>query len=144
MGEPTTEPRARWHSDPGGYVLRWIAPAVCSFVLALLLSSPVSAREVRGTQWNERYDARERGEEAAELAESYVGYPYVWGGSSPASGFDCSGLVVWVYGQFGVELTHDTLGAIAYGIPVAYEDLRAGDVIVFENTYASGPSHAAI
>jgi cell wall-associated NlpC family hydrolase len=77
------------------------------------------------------------------MAEGYVGVPYVWGGSSPR-GFDCSGLVKHVYGHFGIVLDHDAAAALAVGEPVATEALLPGDVLVFQNTYRFGPSHAGI
>jgi cell wall-associated NlpC family hydrolase len=80
---------------------------------------------------------------AADLAESYAGSPYAWGGASPA-GFDCSGLVMWVYQQFGVEVAHVAEGALSVGTPVERDALRPGDVLVFGDTYRSGPSHAGI
>jgi cell wall-associated NlpC family hydrolase len=83
------------------------------------------------------------GGEVAYLAEQYVGTPYRWGGASPA-GFDCTGFVMWVYSQFGVDLPHNEAGQLASGSSVAADLLRPGDVLVFANTYRSGLSHVGI
>ena len=81
-------------------------------------------------------------------AEKYLGYSYVWGGSSPSTSFDCSGFVCWVYSNSGVHsLPRTTATGIfnqcAYVSPA---DARPGDVIFFTGTYDSaGPvSHVGI
>ena len=56
--------------------------------------------------------------------------PYRYGGSSP-SGFDCSGLVAYVYGRLGVELPHNAAAQYAYGRPVDRSHLRPGDLVFF-------------
>lgn len=71
-----------------------------------------------------------RGEEVVEEASRYLGVPYVWGGETPR-GFDCSGLVRYVFRKFGVELPHYTESQARLGVPVDREDLRPGDVIFF-------------
>jgi cell wall-associated NlpC family hydrolase len=83
------------------------------------------------------------GGEVANLAEQYVGAPYRWGGASPA-GFDCTGFVMWVFGQFGVTLPHNEAGQLASGTSVAVNELMPGDVLVFANTYRRGLSHVGI
>jgi cell wall-associated NlpC family hydrolase len=83
------------------------------------------------------------GAQVANLAEQYVGTPYRWGGSSPA-GFDCTGFVMWVYSQFGVDLPHNEAGQLASGASVPADDLQPGDVLVFANTYRRGLSHVGI
>jgi cell wall-associated NlpC family hydrolase len=84
-----------------------------------------------------------RGERVAALALQYVGAPYRWGGTSPA-GFDCSGLVRFVYAQVGVAVPHDVLGQLEASRRVAIDALLPGDVLVFRDTYRPGPSHSGI
>ena len=61
----------------------------------------------------------------------YLGVPYVWGGASPA-GFDCSGLVMYVYAQLGISLPHYTGAQWAAGMPVSRSQLAAGDLVFFD------------
>ncbi|MDO5721798.1 MAG: C40 family peptidase [Actinomycetaceae bacterium] len=64
------------------------------------------------------------------IAAQYIGVPYVWGGTSPA-GFDCSGLVQYVYAQVGIHLPR-TADAQGYsGTPVSAEDARPGDIVFY-------------
>src|SRR3954463_14247422 len=68
---------------------------------------------------------------AASIALRYLGVPYVWGGASP-SGFDCSGLVMYVYAQVGVSLPHYTGAQWNMGVAVAQSDLQPGDLVFFD------------
>ena len=83
-----------------------------------------------------------------EEAAKYLGYPYVWGGSSPSTSFDCSGFVCWVFTNSGV---HNLPRTTAQGIydqctPVSASDAKAGDIIFFTGTYnsAGAVSHVGI
>jgi len=67
------------------------------------------------------------------IAMQYLGIPYLWGGASPSTGFDCSGFVMYVYAQVGVSLPHNAAMQYQYGIPVAKEDLQPGDIVFFNN-----------
>lgn len=84
------------------------------------------------------------GERAVALAEQFLGVPYVWGGASPLTGFDCSGLAMYVYGQLGITLTHYTGAQIAEGLPVMRADLAPGDLIFFEPDSQGVPQHEGI
>jgi peptidoglycan DL-endopeptidase CwlO len=65
------------------------------------------------------------------IAMRYLGVPYVWGGASPA-GFDCSGLVMYVFAQVGVSLPHNAAAQYGYGSPVSRGDLQPGDLVFFD------------
>ena len=65
------------------------------------------------------------------IAMRYLGVPYVWGGASP-SGFDCSGLTMYVYAQVGVSLPHNAAMQYGYGSPVSRENLQPGDLVFFD------------
>jgi peptidoglycan DL-endopeptidase CwlO len=64
------------------------------------------------------------------FASNFLGVPYKWGGTTP-SGFDCSGLVQYVYGHFGIRLTRTTYTQINEGVYVARENLQPGDLVFF-------------
>ena len=70
---------------------------------------------------------------AVDAAQQFLGVPYVWGGESP-SGFDCSGLVQYAYGQLGVSLPRVAADQARVGQPVAsLADARPGDLVAFHD-----------
>ncbi|MBE2261493.1 MAG: C40 family peptidase [Burkholderiaceae bacterium] len=72
-----------------------------------------------------------------------VGTPYRYGGNTPESGFDCSGLIAWVYRtQAGLASPRTVASLQGWGQPVAPADLRAGDLVLFGN--GGAPTHAGI
>lgn len=79
----------------------------------------------------------ERGVIAARIARSYLGVPYIWSGASP-SGFDCSGLVSYVYGRLGVSIPHNAAQQFRFGTPVDRAELIPGDVVFFDHLRHNG------
>jgi cell wall-associated NlpC family hydrolase len=79
------------------------------------------------------------GQRAAALAIREVGVPYSWGGVSPASGFDCSGLVYWAYGRLGVAVPHSSYALYDVGRRVTRSRMKPGDLLFF-----SGLGHVGI
>lgn len=81
-------------------------------------------------------------------AEKYLGYPYVWGGASPSTSFDCSGFVSYVINHSGNGWNYGRLTANGWKnatARVAASDVRAGDLVFFQGTYnTSGASHVGI
>ena len=72
-----------------------------------------------------------QGEEAVHAAETQLGVPYVWGGSTPGVGFDCSGLTMWSWEQAGVSLPHSAADQMQVTTPVALADLQPGDLLFY-------------
>jgi cell wall-associated NlpC family hydrolase len=72
------------------------------------------------------------GTKVVKYAKHLLGVRYVFGGSSPASGFDCSGLVRYVYGHFGVRLAHSSFAQFTRGVRVSRRTLEPGDLVFFD------------
>ncbi|MDQ3890988.1 MAG: peptidoglycan-binding protein [Actinomycetota bacterium] len=79
-----------------------------------------------------------RNARAAAIAQRYLGVPYRWGGSSPRTGFDCSGLVMYVYAQVGVRLPHNAAAQYGYGRAVRRSRLAPGDLVFFNGLGHTG------
>jgi hypothetical protein len=79
------------------------------------------------------------GERAVAIAERFLGVPYVWAGADPISGFDCSGLVMYVYRQLGISLPHASSRQFRAGRRVARGNLRSGDLVFFEPGRSGAP-----
>lgn len=75
----------------------------------------------------------QNGQQAANIASSFAGSPYVWGASDPSVGFDCSGLVTYAYRQLGVSLPHSSQAQFNNGYAVGINNLQPGDLVFFSN-----------
>ena len=71
------------------------------------------------------------GDHVAAYARHFLGVPYSWGGTTPRTGFDCSGLVRFVYRRFGIRLPHSSWGDLSYGRRISRRSLRPGDLVFF-------------
>lgn len=84
------------------------------------------------------------GQFIADFALQFVGYPYAWGGNTPA-GFDCSGFTQYVtLSTVGYDIGHASQGQMAYGTWVDAGDLQPGDLVFFANTYGPGITHTGV
>ena len=79
-------------------------------------------------------------------AQKYVGTPYVWGGSTPETGFDCSGYVCWVYNQNGYDVGRTTANGLwNKSQHISEAEAKPGDLVFFKGTYDTpGMSHTGI
>ena len=101
--------------------------------IALAACSGVTGR----TPVSDRAAASRRGQSVVDIARRHVGAPYRWGGSS-ASGFDCPGLVRYVYAQVGVALPHNAAKQYRLGTPVPRDSLEPGDLVFFDRLRHNG------
>lgn len=84
------------------------------------------------------------GAEIVEYAKQYLGYKYVSGGTTPSSGFDCSGFTQYVYNHFGINLSRTSSGQNKNGTAVEKSDLQLGDLVIFNNDANTAIGHVGI
>jgi NlpC/P60 family/Peptidase family M23 len=84
------------------------------------------------------------GRKAVSIAKRYLGVKYSWGGSNPKTGFDCSGLTMYVYGKLGVKLLHYTGDQWREGYRIPRAQLRRGDLVFFDMSKGGDPQHEGI
>ena len=92
-------------------------------------STEPSAQGILGLSGGLSGEALGRG--IASYALGYVGYRYTWGGTSPATGFDCSGFVQYIFSQFGYSTSRVANDVLSDGVAVDPADIRPGDVLCF-------------
>jgi cell wall-associated NlpC family hydrolase len=128
------------------------------FALGLALVRPLQGRATRSTARKsaapvQKLEPRPRrlaahsanatalvfGHRVVSYARHFLGIRYSYGGSTPRTGFDCSGLVRFVYGHFGIALPHSSWADLAHGRRIGRRILRAGDLVFFY-----GASHVGI
>ena len=103
-----------------------------AFAATMLCCAPAVASAQPDRRAPARASAkRTLGERAAALAVREVGVPYRWGGTSPAGGFDCSGLVYWAYGRLGLDLPPSSYALYDQGRPVKRSRMKPGDLLFF-------------
>ena len=84
------------------------------------------------------------GNDVVEFAKKYLGYKYVAGGSSPSTGFDCSGFTTYVFRNFGVSLNRSSKDQIKNGTAVSKSNLQPGDIVIFKNQGKTAIGHVGI
>jgi cell wall-associated NlpC family hydrolase len=112
-------------------------------ILLLLLTCALAFASPAAASHHERESRRvvepSPGMEIARFARTFIGIRYVYGGSTPRGGFDCSGLVTYVYHHFGITLPHYTVAQFGRGRRVSRWALHPGDLVFF-----AGLSHVGI
>ena len=81
------------------------------------------------------------GSSIVATAKQYLGYKYTYGGSSPSTGFDCSGFTSYIFKQYGISLNRTAVGQYSNGVAVSRANLQPGDLVMFGK---SGINHVAI
>ena len=74
------------------------------------------------------------GVQALKIAERYIGTPYHWGGDTPQTGFDCSGLVEYSYAQLGIHVPRVAADQFNVGVPITNDQLQPGDIVFFKDS----------
>jgi len=82
--------------------------------------------------------------EIIRTAESFIGVPYLWGGTSSEEGFDCSGLTMAVYQYNGLDLPRSSREQFDYGVPVERSRLQKGDLVFFKTSGGNKVSHVGL
>lgn len=91
-----------------------------------------------------RYGTSYVRKEIVKTAESFIGVPYLWGGNSVETGFDCSGLTMTVYQLNGLDLPRHSGDQYEAGTPVAFDELQPGDLVFFQTRGNGRISHVGI
>ena len=89
-------------------------------------------------------DTSKTGVAVVQYAKQFLGYKYVSGGSSPSTGFDCSGFTSYVYKHFGVTLNRVSKDQINNGTAVSKSELKEGDIVLFKGSSGSAIGHVGI
>lgn len=111
---------------------KWSLIRLAAFVItfAVFATSVASAAITAGKEGLQRKKAA-LGQDAVSIAHQFLGISYRYGGSSPSTGFDCSGLVMYVYGKLGIALPHNAAAQYRLGLSVPRAALRPGDLVFF-------------
>jgi cell wall-associated NlpC family hydrolase len=96
---------------------------------AIAPSIPNAAQNPMSGMFGQPQQQHGVGDVALDAARSKIGADYVWGASGP-SNFDCSGLVQWAYKQAGIQLPRTSFEQSHVGKPVAFQDLKPGDLVI--------------
>ncbi len=120
-----------WYHIENGYISAEYCKVLSDSEAAAALAAAKAPAEV---------PASSKGQEVANFAKKFVGYRYVYGGSSP-KGFDCSGFTMYVYRQFGISLPHSASSQLDHGTSVSRSQLKPGDLVMFKK--GGGSSRAS-
>jgi len=118
---------------PSAHTVAPAAPAPVGVSTAVKAQAEPASAGVKPSPFNNLY----------AKAKTYLGVSYLFGGTNPLKGLDCSAFVQLAFGQIGIELPRSTFGQINVGKPVSYEQIQPGDLVFFSSS-GPGPSHVGI
>lgn len=104
----------------------------------------VKQEEVKSEQVVTTSSSSVAGENIVSFAKQYLGYPYVYGGTTPGGGFDCSGFVYYVFNSCGCSISRSCSVQAQSGIAVSRAQLQPGDILFFNNTSNGSIGHTGI
>ena len=104
----------------------------------------IKKKEVKVEKEEKEDTATITGEDIVAYAKKYLGYDYVYGGSSPKTGFDCSGFTQYVYKHFGYTISRSSVSQATNGTKVAKKDLQPGDLVIYKNHSLTRIGHVGI
>jgi len=107
------------------------------FLFVILSSTSAYSVEIDRRQFTLR-------DSIVNFATDYIGTPYKYGGTSPESGFDCSGFVSYVFRKFGVHLPRSSKAMGSLGVTTDSDDAQTGDIILFKGRTSSTIGHVGI
>lgn len=106
-----------------------------NFHYSFLVNQYIGA--ARGSSGGGMVDPQNYFDVIMEEALNYNGWSYVWGGTTPVTGFDCSGLVQWVFSKAGITTGRDTKAQWSHSVPIEPTEARSGDLVFFKGTYGT-------
>ena len=119
-------------------------PKYLTIFLIIVLSFLLTACGSKGFKSKYSRYSKTKGYAVAKTAQSQIGRYYRYGGSSPKTGFDCSGLIMWAYKKHGITVPRVTSGQAKTGYKVSYKKARPGDIVVFRSSGTSSGYHTAM
>jgi len=129
------------------FTLRRMPLLLAALMLAFLAAGCATKSPAPPPVPEQRVKPRPASDKAARIirmARSFIGYPYTWGGDRPETGFDCSGLIWFVYRRNGIPLPRVSWQQFGAGSPVKQQEVRPGDLVFYQVNKSGKSLHAGI
>lgn len=123
--------------DPGDEVGATVSGAVVEEVVEEAATEEAASRDYDRTEASYAAAPSASADGVAATALQYVGYAYSWAGSTPETGFDCSGFTAWVFGLHGIYLPHSSGAQGGYGTVIPASEAQAGDLVIWPYGHAA-------
>ena len=145
IGEDGDWYKVKYNSQEGYIMKKYISDTKVEVTTTDTTTNTVSSRNADATRKVEvTEETSAEGKRIAEFALQFVGYPYVYGGTNPYTGADCTGFAYYVYNQCGYPLSRSCSVQAKSGVEVAKEDIQPGDLIIFNDTSNTSIGHVGI